>query len=206
MGEVYRARDTQARIATSRSRSCPTPSRPTRSASRASSAKRKSLAVAQPSEHRRDLRAREDSDGAPSRWSWSSSRARISSQRIARGPMPLDEALPIARADRRGARSRARAGHRPSRSQAGEHQGARRRHGEGARLRSGEGARSRPGTDVGASGRRTRTSPTITSPAMTQHGRDPRHGGLHGAGAGARQGRSTSAPTSGRSASSSTRC
>ena len=39
-------------------------------------------------------------------------------------------------ADCRRARSRARTGHRPSRSEAGQHQGARRRHGEGARLRS----------------------------------------------------------------------
>ena len=45
------------------------------------------------------------------------------SQRIARGPIPLDEALPIARADRGGARSRARAGDHPSRSEAREHQG-----------------------------------------------------------------------------------
>ena len=43
--------------------------------------------------------------------------------------------------DRRGARSRARSRHRPSRSQAGQHQGATRRHGEGARLRAGQGAR-----------------------------------------------------------------
>ena len=38
------------------------------------------------------------------------------------------------------------------------------------------------------------------SPAMTRRGRDSRHRGLHGAGAGARASRSTSAPTSGRSA------
>ena len=41
MGEVYRARDTSS-VATSRSRSCPTRSRTTRTASRASSAKRRS--------------------------------------------------------------------------------------------------------------------------------------------------------------------
>ena len=60
------------------------------------------------------------------------------SQRIARGAIPLDEALADREADRRGARSRARAGHHPSRSEAREHQGARRRHREGARLRSRE--------------------------------------------------------------------
>ena len=84
--------------------------------------------------------------------------------RIAQGPIPVDEALPIAQADRRGARSGARAGHHPSRSEAGQHQGAARRHGEGAGLRSGQGARSRtaaqPASDVDGS------SPTITSPAM----------------------------------------
>ena len=42
--------------------------------------------------------------------------------------------------DRRRARGRARAGHHPSRPQAGEHQGAARRHGEGAGLRPGQGA------------------------------------------------------------------
>ena len=41
-------------------------------------------------------------------------------------------------ADRRGARSRARAGDHPSRSETREHQSARRRHGEGAGLRPGE--------------------------------------------------------------------
>ena len=48
------------------------------------------------------------------------------SRRIARGPIPLDEALPIAKPDRRGARSRARAGHHSPRSEARQYQGARR--------------------------------------------------------------------------------
>jgi hypothetical protein len=61
------------------------------------------------------------------------------SQRIARGAIPLDEALPIA-ADRERARSRARAGDHPSRSEAGQHQSARGRHGEGSRLWPREGA------------------------------------------------------------------
>ena len=42
--------------------------------------------------------------------------------------------------DRRGARSRARAAHHPSRSEARQHQGSRRRHREGARLWSRQGA------------------------------------------------------------------
>ena len=59
--------------------------------------------------------------------------------RIARGALTVDEALPHREADRRGAGSRARARHRPSGSEAGEHQDSRGRHGEGARLRTGEG-------------------------------------------------------------------
>ena len=86
------------------------------------------------------------------------------SQRIARGAIPLDEALPIAQADRRGARSRARAGHHPSRSQAGQHQAARGRHGQGAGLRPGQSHGHRRGRPAPASGA------TITSPAMTMHG------------------------------------
>ena len=62
-------------------------------------------------------------------------------------------------ADRRSARSRARAGHHPSRPEAGEHQAAAGRHGEGARLRPGEGARA---DAAGAS--TVRQSPTITRP------------------------------------------
>ena len=45
-------------------------------------------------------------------------------QRLARGAIPLDEALPIANADRRSPRSGPRAGDHPSRSQAGEYQAA----------------------------------------------------------------------------------
>ena len=44
-------------------------------------------------------------------------------ERIARGAIPIDEALPIAQADRGGARSSARARDHSSRSQAREHQG-----------------------------------------------------------------------------------
>ena len=61
------------------------------------------------------------------------------SQRIARGAIPLDESAADREADRGRARSGARAGDHPSRSETREHQGARRRHGEGARLRAGEG-------------------------------------------------------------------
>ena len=64
-------------------------------------------------------------------------------QRIARGPMPLTEALPDRQADRRRSRSRARAGHHPPRFEAGEHQGAARRRGESARLRAGQSRQRR---------------------------------------------------------------
>ena len=66
--------------------------------------------------------------------------------RIARGRDPAGRGAADRETDRRGPRSRARAGHRPSRSEAREHQGATRRHGQGARFRSGQG--------IGAAGRR----------------------------------------------------
>ena len=87
-------------------------------------------------------------------------------------------------ANRRGARSRARAGHHPSRSEAREHQGAAGRHGEGARLRPGEGDGARRFDSPSVS-----QSPTITTPAMTTCRDDPRHRGVHVAGAGAREDR-----------------
>ena len=83
--------------------------------------------------------------------------------RIAQGAVPIDEALPIAATDCRGPRSRARARHHPPRSQAGQHQGARRRQGEGAGLRAGQAHRS-----VGRERRRRRRSvaaATVMSPA-----------------------------------------
>ena len=55
------------------------------------------------------------------------------------GRSPLAEALTIAQPDRRSARSRAREGHRPPRSEARQHQDHARRRRQGARLRSGEG-------------------------------------------------------------------
>ena len=64
--------------------------------------------------------------------------------RIARGPIPLEEALTIATADCRSAGSGAREGHHSSRPQAGEYQDRRQRRGQGARLRAGEGVGRRP--------------------------------------------------------------
>ena len=56
--------------------------------------------------------------------------------RIARGPLPLNDALTIARPDRGRARRGAREGHCPPRSEAGQYQDHARRCREGARLRS----------------------------------------------------------------------
>ena len=163
MGEVYRARDTQLE---SRRRD-QGPARRVRAAtpigSRGSSAKRRLLASLNHPEHRaRSTASRRRT--ASRAWCWNWSRARRSPSASHAGRMPLDEALPIAQPDRRGARGRARAGHHPSRPQAGEHQGHARRHGEGARLRAGEGARTawRSRSRDACRSRRRMTSPAMT--------------------------------------------
>ena len=90
-------------------------------------------------------------------------RSRRSASRA--GAIPLDEALPIAQADRGGARSGARARDHPSRSEAREHQGA----ADGTvkvldfGLAKAMDPRRRSSPDVSQ-------SPTITTPAMTQAG------------------------------------
>ena len=91
------------------------------------------------------------------------------SQRIARGRDSARRSTADRQADRRGARGRARTGHRPSRSEAGEHQSAARRHGEGARLRTGEAGAGRIRLQAGSSANLSQ-SPTITTPAMTMAG------------------------------------
>ncbi len=86
--------------------------------------------------------------------------------------------------DRGSARSGTRAGDHPSRSEAREHQGPRRRHGEGAGLRPGEGARS--------DGARGFSRASLGEPVADDHlagdddrrRHDPWHGRLHGARAG----------------------
>ena len=89
------ARTTPSSIATSRSRCCRTRSRATPSGSRASSARRRLLASLNHPNIAHDLRPRGRRRRAR-RSSWSWSRATLA-ERIARGPMPLDEALAIAR-------------------------------------------------------------------------------------------------------------
>ncbi len=61
--------------------------------------------------------------------------------RLARGAMPLDEALPIAAQIAEALEAAHEQGDRAPRSQAGQRHAARRRHREGARLRPGQGAR-----------------------------------------------------------------
>ncbi len=82
------------------------------------------------------------------------------------GAISARRSLVHCEADRRGPRSRARAGHHSSRPEAREHQGARRRHGEGARLRP----RESDGARRGVLSPSMSMSPTITTPAMTQAG------------------------------------
>ena len=85
----------------------------------------------------------------------------------------------VRRADRRCARCRARAGHRPSRHQAGEPVRDAARHHQGARLRRRE-------TEPGARRRHRRHAGALRS--ADDDGHHHRHGVVHVAGAGARPG------------------
>ena len=121
--------------------------------------------------------------------------------------------------DRRRARGRARGRPRAPRSQAGQHQGPRRRHRQGARLRVGQGRRDRHRQRV----RKLQRHPQLAddgvaavdgaqAPTGLERARDDAGGRHHGHArvheprAGERAGRSIGAPTSGRSARSSTKC
>ena len=96
---------------------------------------------------------------------------------------PSRRSPPHRASNRRSARSRAQRGHHSPRSQTREHQGPRRRHGEGARFRSRQSTRAgRRECDGGCD------ELPDTHDSRDDSGRnDPRHGGVHGAGAGERQ-------------------
>ena len=94
MGEVYRARDTPARIATSRSRSCRSRSPRSRSAG-ALQARSQILASLNHPNIARSTASRK-SDGVQALVLELVDGPTLA-DRIARGPIPLDEALPIAR-------------------------------------------------------------------------------------------------------------
>ena len=91
---------------------------------------------AQPSAHLHAVRRR-PATTARLTWSWSTSKARRSPTRLARGPLPLGRRCAYGDRDRRGARRRARRGHRAPRSEAGQRH-ADRVGREAARLRPGE--------------------------------------------------------------------
>ena len=101
-------------------------------------------------------------------------------ERIAQGPLPLDEALAHRAPDRRGARGGARARRRPPRPEAGQRQAVRGWPGEGARLRPRQGARS----GGLRAARRFAHDHRDGDPAR----RHPRHRRLHEPRAGARPG------------------
>ena len=125
MGEVYRATRHEAQARRSRSRCC----RPSfaADADRLARFQREAevLAVAESSEHRGASTASKKSDGVTALvMELVEGEDSVAAVIARRRQIPLDEALPIAQTDRRRARSRARAGHHPSRPEAREHQGA----------------------------------------------------------------------------------
>ncbi len=156
------ARATRGSAATSRSRSCRR--RSPRIADRLARFEREARAarLAQPSEHR----ARSTASRKPT-----ARRALVlelvegeTLARAARARAAADRRGARDRAaDRRRARSRARQGHRPSRSEAGQHQDHAGRRGQGARLRAGE--EPTPGGASRAGRRRRRSRSAAPWPA-----------------------------------------
>ena len=172
------ARATRSSDATSPSRSCRRRSRGSGAAARGSSARRGCWRRSIIRTSARSTASRTPT--ASARSSSSSSKGETLAERLRGGPLPVHEALDDRAADRRRARSGAREGHRPPRSQAGQHQDHARRRREGARLRPGEGRPSR----------RIRQRLGIRSDRHVgpdTRGADPRHRRVHEPRAGARQ-------------------
>jgi serine/threonine-protein kinase len=88
--------------------------------------------------------------------------------RIAQGPLPLDEALPVARQIAEALEAAHAQGHRPSRSQARERETANGRHREGARLRSRQARGRRLANELHVAG--MSLLPDVASPVVTQSG------------------------------------
>ena len=152
MGEVYRAHDaTLGRDVASRVLGWSTGVRAAVDGERLARLQREAqmLAVAEPSEHRGDLRHRgmalAESGQRSSRWCsnwWTGRRWR---ERLAAGRMALDEVVSRRAAESPTALEAAHArGHRASRSQAGQHGAASGRHRQAARLRAREDRVRRP--------------------------------------------------------------
>ena len=159
MGEVYRARDTRLNRDVA-IKVLPDSSRPIPSGSRAS-ARGQDARVAESPEHRARSTASRSRRSTP--------RARMElvegddlAERHRARPDAGGRGAADRASDRRRARSRARARHRPSRPEARQHQGARRRHRQGARLRSRQG--DRPGR-LGRDAQDATNSPTFTARA-----------------------------------------
>ena len=132
--------------ARSRSKSCPRRSPTIPDVSPAFSAKRTSWRRSIIRTSPRSTASRNRPARRRRSWSWSWSRARTVASGSRAAPMPLDEALPIAKQIAEALEAAHEQGDHPPRSQARQHQGPARRHREGARLRFGEGdgTRRRP--------------------------------------------------------------
>ena len=126
-------------------------------------------------------------------------------EKLQAGRLPVDRSARGGATDRRRARSRAPAGDRAPRSEARQHQGARRRHRQGARLRTREG-RGAPVPSRTREPSAPADSPTMTTPAMTAAWNHPGHRGLHVSRTGERHSLPTSAATCGPSGACCTRC